>query len=210
MDLPGILNAAVEEGFLTATAAKEGITHSEGFLCPVEDRPLLEPGGADLAIDLGTGGGLPGLVLAARTSARWVLIERSERRFGFLVWATTELGLGARVEVVNADAGLLAHSAYRGQALLVTARSFASPAVTAEIGSAFLAVGSTLVISEPPSSGGTELRNRWPVSGIARLGLVDAGSWHTGRFGYQGLCCRTISRDGVPRSLNAITAKPMF
>lgn len=210
MDLPGVLNTAVEEGFLTATAAKEGIAHSEGFLRPSAHRAALEPGGDDLAIDLGTGGGLPGLVLSAKTSAHWILVERSERRASFLVWATMQLGLGARVEVVNADASLLAHLAYRGQALLVTARLFASPAVTAEVGSAFLALGSTLVISEPPSLDGKDSQNRWPALGIAQLGLIDAGSWHTGRFGYQGLRCGAISSDGVPRSLNAITAKPLF
>lgn len=210
MDLTGVLNAAVEEGFLTTTAAKDGIAHSEGFLRPGAHRALLEPGEDDLAIDLGTGGGLPGLVLAARTSARWVLVERSNRRSSFLVWATMELELGARVEVVNADASLLARSGYRGQAALVTARSFASPAVTAEIGSAFLAVGGTLVISEPPSSDGNNSQTRWPASGIARLSLVDAGSWHTGRFGYQGLFCRAVSSDGVPRSLHAMRAKPVY
>ena len=210
MDLSGVLDAAVDEGFLTATAVKDGIAHSDGFLRRDTDRALLEPDVDDLAIDLGTGGGLPGLVLAARTRARWVLVERSERRSSFLAWATRELGLGTRVEVVNVEASLFAHSGYRGQADLVTARAFASPAVTAEIGSAFLAVGAALAISEPPSLGRQDSRNRWPASGIARLGLVDAGSWHTGRFGYQGLLCRAVSSDGVPRSWNAMTIKPVF
>jgi hypothetical protein len=210
VDLQGVLEAAVEEGFLTATAAKNGVSHSEGFLRPGGHRCGLAPDGDDLAIDLGTGGGLPGLVLATKTNARWILIERSERRSSFLVWATTKLGLGTRVEVANADASLLAHSTYRAQARLVTARACAPPAVTAEIGSAFLAIGATLVISEPPSSDGKDSESRWPALGIARLGLVDAGSWHTGRFGYQGLCCRALSSDGFPRSSNVIAMKPTF
>ena len=143
MNLAEVLNAAVDEGFLTATVAKNGVDHSRGFLRPGFSDPLLEPGKDDVAVDLGTGGGLPGLVLAARTSAYWVLIERSARRSSFLEWATTALGIQDRVEVVNIDASLVAHSVYRGQATLVTARSFASPPVTAEIGSAFLTVGGT-------------------------------------------------------------------
>ena len=38
----------------------------------------------DLAIDLGTGGGLPGLVLSTFTNCFWLLTDRGERRCDFL------------------------------------------------------------------------------------------------------------------------------
>ncbi len=63
--------------------------------------PLLKPGRVG---DIGSGAGLPGLVLAiARPDANLVLIEPMERRIEWLRHETAELGLG-NVEVVRARA----------------------------------------------------------------------------------------------------------
>lgn len=52
--------------------------------------------------DIGSGAGLPGLVLAiARPDVRWVLIEPMERRIAWLTEQTDELGLD-NVEIVRA------------------------------------------------------------------------------------------------------------
>ncbi|EZP27691.1 Ribosomal RNA small subunit methyltransferase G [Microbacterium oleivorans] len=52
--------------------------------------------------DIGSGAGLPGLVLAiARPDVRWVLIEPMERRVAWLTEQTDELGLD-NVEIVRA------------------------------------------------------------------------------------------------------------
>jgi 16S rRNA (guanine527-N7)-methyltransferase len=54
--------------------------------------------------DVGSGAGLPGLVLAiARPDVEWVLIEPMERRVAWLTEQSTELGL-ENVEVVRARA----------------------------------------------------------------------------------------------------------
>ena len=209
-DLPEVLERAVEEGFLTATVALDGIGHSEGFLRPNEQQPPLQLLKTDLAVDLGTGGGLPGLVLAAQTKARWLLVERSARRSGFLEWAVRELGLGTRVEVVNTDARDLAWSANRGQAVLVTARSFGSPAATAEIGGALLRVGGSLVVSEPPPGEGVDNRKRWSSVGLGRLGLVATGGWRTGRSGYRGLLCTSLALSRYPRAGPRMASDPVF
>jgi 16S rRNA (guanine527-N7)-methyltransferase len=63
--------------------------------------PLLHPGRVG---DVGSGAGLPGLVLAiARPDVRFVLIEPMERRVAWLSEQANELGL-ANVEVIRARA----------------------------------------------------------------------------------------------------------
>jgi 16S rRNA (guanine527-N7)-methyltransferase len=63
--------------------------------------PLLRPGKVG---DVGSGAGLPGLVLAiARPDVEFVLIEPMERRVAWLTEQTTDLGLD-NVEVVRARA----------------------------------------------------------------------------------------------------------
>jgi 16S rRNA (guanine527-N7)-methyltransferase len=63
--------------------------------------PLLKPGRVG---DIGSGAGLPGLVLAiARPDVQFVLIEPMERRVDWLLHESSELGLD-NVEVVRARA----------------------------------------------------------------------------------------------------------
>ena len=205
-----VLEAAAGEGFLSPGAALAGVDHSEGFLQSGEQGPLISLGAADLAVDLGTGGGLPGIVLASRTRAQWAFIERSERRCRFLEWAVRELNLGIRVEVINGDARELARSAYRGRATLVTARGFGTPAVTAEIGAALLIVGGTLVVSEPPPRDDGASVERWPSVGIGRLGLMDAGGWHSGMFGYRALSATSAAPERFPRGAATMASNPIF
>ena len=52
-------------------------------------------------IDLGTGGGLPGLILSSLTDCLWLLVDRSKKRCSFLNKAVNELDLSNRVEVVE-------------------------------------------------------------------------------------------------------------
>lgn len=138
----------------------EHIAHALGFLAVVE---LAE--GARL-VDLGSGGGLPGLVLgAARPDLDLVLVDAANRSVVFLREAIGVLGLDA--EVVHARAEDVGRDpAHRGRADCVTARGFGPPAATAECAAALLAVGGRLVVSEPPGG------RRWPDDGLARLGLA--------------------------------------
>lgn len=64
----------------------------------------LLPEGATVC-DIGSGAGLPGLVLAiGRTDVRVSLVEPLQRRVTFLETAIEELGLGERVEVLHGRA----------------------------------------------------------------------------------------------------------
>ena len=124
-------------------------------------------------VDLGSGGGLPGLVLLlAWPETHGVLVEANHRRAAALGAAAEALGLAERAEVraervedVARDPG------QRGRHAVVTARSFGPPAVTAECGVGLLEAGGHLLVSEPPDSSGA----RWPTDGLAELGLVLEG-----------------------------------
>lgn len=130
------------------------------------------------ALDLGTGGGLPGLVLAAAwADSAWVLLDSRERSVAFVEEAVARLELGERVTALAGRAEEVGrHPAHRGRYGLVTARGFGPPAVTAECGAPLLEVGGRLVVSEPPDSRG----DRWPAEPLEQLGLVVWGIQHIG------------------------------
>lgn len=130
--------------------------------------------GGDLAaVDLGSGGGVPGVVLAKDLpSSRWLLLDSSVRRTAFLVEAVEHLGLGDRVEVVTGRAETVGRDPrHRGAYQVVVARAFGRPAVVAECGAPFLEQGGRLLVSEPPD----ERPDRWPAEGLGLLGLRSAG-----------------------------------
>jgi 16S rRNA (guanine527-N7)-methyltransferase len=121
-------------------------------------------------LDLGSGGGLPALViLAERADVRGVLLDATQRRCDFLQDACARLGLIDRAEVVCARAEDAARDPeWRERFDAVTARSFGPPAVTAECAVGFLRAGGEILVSEPPEPD----PDRWPADGLARLGLV--------------------------------------
>jgi 16S rRNA (guanine527-N7)-methyltransferase len=126
-------------------------------------------------LDLGSGGGVPGLVLAIHwAEAHGVLLESRQRRCAFLERAVARLGLVERVTVRCGRAERLARDPeLRGTTDLVVARSFGRPAVTAECAVGFLRGGGRLVVSEPPA-GTTDVGERWPPEGLAQFGLGAA------------------------------------
>jgi 16S rRNA (guanine527-N7)-methyltransferase len=120
-------------------------------------------------LDLGAGGGVPGLVLAEQwPDALGTLLDAQQRRCAFLEQAVDRLGLRDRLVVVCGRAEQRAREpALRGAFDLVVARSFAAPAVTAECAVGFLRVSGRLVVTEPPD---TAVERRWPVEAMAELG----------------------------------------
>ena len=217
-----ILDAAVAEGFLTPLAAAEGPAHSAGFLrfgglgdpgvAPGPDVPSGIPVDLDaetIAVDLGTGGGVPGLVLATLTSNRWVLVDRGDRRCTFLRWAVRELGIADRVEVHAMDAVSVARGDLRGRAGLVTARSFAAPGPTAECAAPLLALDGVLVVSEPPGGDGGSW-NRWDPEALDQLGMVDLGGWRHGGAGYRAMRSTGTCPSRFPRRFKRQLAGPLF
>ena len=120
-------------------------------------------------LDLGAGGGIPGLVLALDwADARATLLDSHRRACTFLEEAVDRLRLQDRVAVACGRAEELARQPdLRGAFELVVARSFGLPAVTAECAVGFLRLGGRLVVSEPP----VPQEGRWDAEGLSRLRL---------------------------------------
>lgn len=163
---PPALLGTIEEsrrfGFLGPGPVGPQIAHAHAFVDAVGDAP-------GPVLDLGSGGGLPGLVLAVRRPAdEVVLLDAMARRTEFLTGAVAGLDLAGRVRVVCARAEEAARTNLRGHFSVVVARSFGPPAVTAECAVGFLRPGGLLVVSEPPH--GSEAR--WDPTGLETLGLA--------------------------------------
>lgn len=161
--LDAVLSRSRALGFLGPGPVSDQRAHATAFLGAI-DRD-----GVERAVDLGSGGGVPGLVLAQLLpSVTWVLLDGMVRRTSFLEEAAVELGLdNVVVRTVRAEeAGR--DPALRGTADLVVARGFGAPPVTAECAAPLLRVGGSLVVSEPPGSTGA----RWPATGVAEVGLL--------------------------------------
>jgi 16S rRNA (guanine527-N7)-methyltransferase len=163
-----VLEEARERGFLGPPAVERHLDHALGFVEAVE---AVGAGAPSAILDLGAGGGVPGLVLASIwTHARITLLDASQRRCDFLELASQTLGLEARAAVTCGRAETLGRRPdLRERFDLVVARSFGRPSVTAECGAPFVTVGGRLVVSEPPA--GPTINQRWPDAALVELGL---------------------------------------
>jgi 16S rRNA (guanine527-N7)-methyltransferase len=175
------LHEARDIGFLGPGPIERQLSHAQGFVRVA--RRLASPSLTEPRIvDLGSGGGLPGLVVAeAWPEARLVLLEANRRRAAFLATALQRLALEARVEVLQARAEVAGRQdGHRGVYDGVVARSFGPPAVVAECAAPLLHPGGWLVVSEPPIPGGAAGTN---PSGVQADGeaAVDTGSNRDGR-----------------------------
>lgn len=159
-----VLAAAQRLGFLGPASIAIHRRHADEFLAAL--RP------ASSILDLGTGGGLPGLVIAeARPDATVILLDAREGRTDFLRRAVSRLGWTGRVVVLTGRAEELGHDpAWRTTCAAVVARGFGASGPTAECAAPFLVVGGQLVVSEPPPDG-DQAPGRWPSGPLAELGL---------------------------------------
>lgn len=202
-----MLREARDLGFLGPGPVEAHLDHAAGFVeaaAPV----LARRASPARAADLGSGGGVPGLPLAAHFAGdTWVLVEAAARRAAFLRQAVDRLGLAARVTVVEERAEVVGRRAgYRGAFDLVVARSFGPPAVVAECAAPLLAMGGGAVISEPP--GGAP--GRWPAPGLAPLGLVPAAATHAAGATYQVLHQTSPCPERYPRRVGIPAKRPLF
>lgn len=158
-----VLQRSRDLGFLGPPTVQEQVLQALAMGSCLERVP-------ETFLDLGSGGGLPGLVLAvAWPDAEFVLLDVMHRRCQFLREALDELEMGRRAVVVEGRAEELARRQdLRERFDVVFARSFARPAVTAECGAAFVKDNGWLVVSEPP--GETRV---WPEEELCKLSLGE-------------------------------------
>lgn len=157
-----VLGRSQERGFIGPGALGPHVQRALDLL------PLM-PSLCHTAVDLGSGGGLPGLPLALETpQTKWLLLDGSTSRISFLAEAVETLGVDGRVRPLAAraeEAGR--HPDLRGRYDLVVSRSFGPPATTAECAAPLLRPGGLLIVAEPP--GGRP--GRWDPDGLSRLGM---------------------------------------
>jgi 16S rRNA (guanine527-N7)-methyltransferase len=196
-----VLTAAQQRGFIGGPELGAHVRQAEALAAAVGSAP-------SRVLDLGSGGGLPGLVLASCwPTAEVTLLDGGTARAAFLSWAVAELGCGDRVAVAAGRAEELGRTELRGGFDLVVARSFGPPAVVAECGAPFLAVGGWLLVSEPPDSDGS----RWDhPAELAALGLAPEPVRERDGHRFQPLQATTPCPNRYPRRTGIPTKRPLF
>jgi 16S rRNA G527 N7-methylase RsmG len=168
-DLFDVLTSLRDYGALGETSLDSAIRHADQFVAAL-------PSDAVRLIDIGSGGGLPGLVVAYRVrAAQIVLCDRRERRCDLLRRAVARLGFDRQVTVVTADVTQMSkRSEYRHRFDACTSRAFGPPLWTLECARPFLREGGSVIVSEPPGT----LSERWPLGEVENRGfVVDAAQF---------------------------------
>jgi 16S rRNA (guanine527-N7)-methyltransferase len=154
------LRDAQRLGFFGPADVAQAADHAHEFVAAIG---ALAPG--TRVIDIGSGGGLPGLVVAAAMPhVDIVLVDRRQKRTDFLQRAVRRLGY-THVSVVTADVAEVARAVSGGSTPfdVVTARGFGPPDVTLTLARRLTRVGGLIIISEPPTG------NRWDAALLQRL-----------------------------------------
>ncbi len=184
-------------GFLGPGPIEKQLDHARAFVDLVED--------GERVLDLGSGGGLPGLVLLMyRHDLDMILLDAHGRRTAFLCEAIDELGVNARVECGRAE-DLGRRPDLRASVDVVTSRSFGPPAVTAECAAPFLRVGGRLLVSEPPSAQG-----RWNADACGRLGLSPTRLHVAHGATIQDVAQLSVCPDDYPRRNGVPGRRPLW
>lgn len=157
-----ILLEAQRIGALGPRPIDEVIAHAQAF---VEALPPT----ARRVIDLGSGAGVPGLVVAdARSEVEMVLVDRRAKRTDALTLAVAALGWRSRVTVVCADvADLVRDTTHAATYDAVISRGLGPHETTLRMSAALVRSGGVVIVSEPPA--GTP--ERWSAALVDELGL---------------------------------------
>ena len=157
-------------GFLGPGAIAPHIEHSRGFL---EAWNAYRSAPPTSLLDLGSGGGIPGVGLAETWACPTVLLDAMEKRCRSLQEYLAYEGAPEAVRVVCGRAEELARDPeLEGSSELLVMRSFGPPSAAAECAVRFVSTGGLIIVSEPPVED-SELR--WDAAGLATLGLRLVG-----------------------------------
>jgi 16S rRNA (guanine527-N7)-methyltransferase len=207
--LEALLDDAQRIGLLGPGAVAQHIEQALAFGAVVPAPP-------ERFADLGSGAGVPGLVLAALAwpTASAVLVESQHRRIQHLRRAIDTLALQDRVEVYAGRAEDAGRGAVRERCDVAVARAFGPPATVAECGVALLREGGALYVSEPPVTA----PDRWPDAQLAELGYGPAeiltGPVVSGGDGHPVRVARLVRRGPLesrwPRTPSALQKRPLW
>ena len=157
-----VLTDAQRIGALGPRPIDEVIAHARAFVDAL-------PPSARQVIDLGTGAGIPGLVIAeARPDLTVVLVDRRAKRTDALAIAVAGLGWRDRVSVVCADvASLIRDPGHVAHYDAVVSRGFGPHETTLRLSTELVRPGGVVVLSEPPA----DAPNRWSPELLAEVGV---------------------------------------
>ncbi len=167
-----LLLAANEHLNLTRVVEPEAIARLH-LLDALAALPILDRISPKRAVDLGSGGGVPGIVLAiARPAVSWMLVDSVGKKAAFLREAAIALDLDAVTVAAERAESLGRDPRHRERFSLVTARACAPLPVLAELAMPLLATGGTLVAWKGPLvAGDPEVRD-----GGRALALLGGGA----------------------------------
>lgn len=158
-----VLSEAQRIGALGTQPVVDIISHARAFAEAL-------PQATSNCVDLGSGAGVPGLVIAiARPEVRITLVDRRSKRTDALLRAVRALNLEDQVSVVCDD---IEHFAQQGgirhQFDAACARGFGPPEFTLRWSAELVKPGGVIVVSEPPPGS----PDRWNDVDLASLGVT--------------------------------------
>jgi 16S rRNA G527 N7-methylase RsmG len=132
-----------DRGAIGERSLVDAVAHADRFV-------ELLPAGPVSIVDLGSGGGLPALVIAwRRTDVFVTMVERRAARADLLRRAVASLGLGSHTVILELDVAAVCRQ-FPNSFDVVTARSFGDVTTTARCIDALLADRGLGLVSEPP------------------------------------------------------------
>ena len=154
LELLETLRTAQRLGILGPGPVERAVEHARRFVDAI-------PVDATSIVDLGSGGGVPGLVVAwLRPAATVTLVDRRGKRTDALARAVRRLGWSQRVDVLTADIVAVARGPQRGSFDAATARGFLQRVLST------LRVTAVEVVTDAPRSIQPSSRNWCLVRGI--------------------------------------------
>ncbi len=159
-------------------------------------------------VDLGTGAGIPGVLLALELpSSHWTLVDARRRRCELASRAAAAAGLQDRVEVRHARIAVLARSPQTREAFDgAVARLFGPVAELAECGLPLVRRGGLLVVSVS-----SRTRRQWLDADLVATARCEvAGCWSTERGEFLAVKRVGAAPSRLPRRAAARKRAPLF
>lgn len=190
---------ASEVGLLNGSQIDTQISHSKSFV-------KLIPSSGKRILDLGTGIGIPGIIVASILSSSSIfLLDSNQKKINFVLSVKERLSLFNMEVLIGRAEELGRQKALRESFDCVLTRGFGSVGVTAECAAPFLMPGGDLIISAPPSPS----LDIWQAEPLKSLGLtfpevkrVNFNFYHLKKF--------TSCSDTFPRRVGIPSKRPLF